>query len=88
MQSKYDLAFNLYNSLNQRLQQKEMQVQEQTPVFSVLQPVSVPFEKSQPKRFLIIAIFLFIGLTSGLVWSLVKDQEFFKRKREEIISKG
>src|SRR5699024_2815411 len=42
MQSQYDLAFNLYNNLNKHLQQAKMQVQEQTPVFSVLQPVSVP----------------------------------------------
>ncbi|MDZ7717087.1 MAG: hypothetical protein U5J95_12840 [Balneolaceae bacterium] len=42
LQSQYDLTFNLYNSLSQRLEQAKLDLQEETPVLTVLQPVSVP----------------------------------------------
>ena len=42
LQSQYDLAFNLYNSLLQRQEQAKLDLQEETPVLSVLQPITVP----------------------------------------------
>ncbi|MDZ7808047.1 MAG: hypothetical protein U5K71_13160 [Gracilimonas sp.] len=39
LQSEYDLAFNLYNGLTQEYEQAKLRVQEETPVFKVLQPV-------------------------------------------------
>jgi len=44
LQSEYDLAFNVYNSLAQRVEQAKLTVQEQTPVVSILQPVQVPID--------------------------------------------
>jgi len=44
LQSHYDLAFNVYNSLAQRVEQAKMKVQEQTPVVSILQPLRVPLD--------------------------------------------
>lgn len=36
------LAFNVYNSVAQQVEQAKLKVQKQTPVVSVLQPVQVP----------------------------------------------
>lgn len=44
LQSEYDLAFNVYNTLAQQVEQAKLKVQEQTPVVSVLQPVQVPVD--------------------------------------------
>ena len=72
LQSQYDLAFNLYNSLNKHLQQAKMQVQEQTPVFSVLQPVSVPL-KDNTSGLLILVVSGILGGIIALGWVLVKS---------------
>lgn len=64
LQSQYDLAFNIYSSLSERLEQAKLALQEDTPVLSVIQPVSVPLEKSSPKRLLILII---TGMLGGII---------------------
>lgn len=72
LQSQYDLAFNLYNSLRQQHEQAKLKVQKSTPVFSVLQPVTLPLKKSEPNRKLIVIVSLLLGLIAGLGWSLLR----------------
>lgn len=71
LQSKYDLTFNMYNSLNKQLEQEKLNVQEDTPVFSVLQPIQVPLEKESPQRLLILIIFGILGVFIGLTWAVI-----------------
>lgn len=60
LQSEYDLAFNVYNSLAQQVEQAKLKVQEQTPVVSVLQPVQVPVDdETSGLKILIVFTFLF-----------------------------
>ena len=66
LESENQLAFSLYQSLAQQLAQAEVKVQEETPVFKVLEPIQVPLSKSKPNRELIIALSLFIGVFIGL----------------------
>lgn len=73
LQSQYDLAFEVYNSLNQQQEQARLEVQAQTPVFSILQPVSVPLEKSAPKRLLILIVSGILGGIIALGWVLVQN---------------
>lgn len=73
LQSQYELAFNLYNSLSQQLQQNQLQVQEQTPVFSILQPVSVPLSKSAPNRTLIVIVSGILGVIAASGWILISN---------------
>ncbi|SHG34064.1 hypothetical protein SAMN05443144_12533 [Fodinibius roseus] len=71
LQSQYDLAFEIYNSLNQRREQARLQVQEQTPVFSVLQPVSVPLNDNS-SGLLILIVSAILGSFIALGWVLVQ----------------
>jgi uncharacterized protein involved in exopolysaccharide biosynthesis len=66
LQSEYSIAMNVYNELAKQLEQAKIQVKEETPVFSVLEPAMVPAEKSKPKRFMIVAIWLFLGAIAGI----------------------
>lgn len=68
LQSEYDLAFNVYNSLAQRVEQAKLKVQEQTPVVSILQPVQVPIEESSPKSMIIILF----SVMAGFIFSFTK----------------
>ncbi|WMJ73279.1 Wzz/FepE/Etk N-terminal domain-containing protein [Cytophagaceae bacterium ABcell3] len=74
LQSEFNLAYNIYNSLAQQLEQAQITVQEETPVFKVLEPVSVPVYKSEPKRGLILIGFLFLGLVFACFVVYIKGQ--------------
>lgn len=70
LQSEYDLAFNVYNTLAQQVEQAKLKVQEQTPVVSVLQPVQVPVDdETSGLKILILFTFLlgFIGFSYVLL---------------------
>lgn len=66
LESKYDLLFNKYNSLEQQLQQAKLKVQKKTPVLTVIQPIKVPVDKYKPSpKFILI-----LALVAGLVLSI------------------
>ncbi len=66
LQSEKDLAQGVYTELAKQLETQQIQVKEDTPVFTVLKPVSVPIEKSKPNRPLILFIWTFIGGIIGV----------------------
>lgn len=73
LNGEYTLVTGVYSELAKKLEQAKIQVKEETPVFTIIKPVSVPIEKSYPNRPLILAISAFIGLVAGTVWVLGKD---------------
>jgi len=45
---------------------QKSQVKEDTPVFTIVEPVSVPNLKSKPNRPMIVIIWLFLGFIAGI----------------------
>jgi len=72
LQSEYDLTFTVYSGLAKQLETQRLQVKKDTPLFTVLQPVSIPLQKSAPKRALILLVYLFLGFVLSLGYVLVK----------------
>ncbi len=72
LQSRYDLTFNLYNSLSQREEQAKLDLQEEIPVLSVLQPVSVPLNDNTSGLFILIVSGMLGGIIS-LGWVVVSN---------------
>ena len=72
LQSEYDLAFNIYNSLAQQLEQVKLKLQEQTPLFKILQPFAVPV-KDTTSGFLILALSGLLGVLISLGFVLVSN---------------
>ena len=68
------MAFEVYKGLATQLEQAKIKVKEETPVFSVLEPVMVPIDKSKPKRKIILGVFIFIGILFGLISHLINLQ--------------
>ncbi len=79
LQDEKNLAFNLYNSLAQQLEEARLRLQEQKPVFSVVQAVNVPSDKSSPRRGVIVIISLCVGIiisvSSALIKSYMRDKK-------------
>ncbi|WP_020401553.1 Wzz/FepE/Etk N-terminal domain-containing protein [Gracilimonas tropica] len=71
LQSEYDIAFNLYNSLSQQFEEAKLKVQEETPVFKVLQPVQVPVEDETSGAFIVIVCVMLGGIL-GLSFIFLK----------------
>ena len=72
LSNEYTVALNVYSELAKQREQANIQVKENTPIFAVVEPVTVPIERSKPKRGLICVAFTFLGgfLGVGLVLML------------------
>ncbi|QHW00504.1 GNVR domain-containing protein [Spirosoma endbachense] len=64
LQADFLLEQSVYNELSKQLEQAKIKVQDETPVFKILEPPTVPLRKSAPKRSLIILGF---GIVGGIV---------------------
>jgi len=84
LQSEYDLTFTVYSELAKQLETQRLQVKKDTPLFTVLQPVSIPLEKSAPKRALILVVYLFLGFVLSLGYVLVKKYLISFKKEWEL----
>lgn len=70
--NEYDLAFSIYSEMARQREQAGIKVKEDTPIFTVVEPVTVPLEKSAPRRLSILVISLFLGLLAGAGLVLVR----------------
>lgn len=69
----YDIAYAIYNELATQREQLQVQLKEQKPVLSVIDPVVVPLEKSAPRRGVILAGFLLLGVIVTAVWTIYES---------------
>ncbi|GAB4026583.1 Wzz/FepE/Etk N-terminal domain-containing protein [Spirosoma gilvum] len=72
LQADYLLAQSVYSDLSKQLEQARIKVQEEAPIFQVLEPPRVPTRKSGPKRTIIIIGFTIFGAFVGLVAFLIR----------------
>jgi len=72
LQSDYQLAFDVYSGLAQQLEQARIKVKEDTPILSVLKPVTVPLEDNA-SGFTTLVIFIFLGAAVGVGWIFGKE---------------
>lgn len=73
LEAEYNFAFNIYTELAKQLEQAKLQVSSDTPIFSIIQPVTIPTVKSAPKRSIIVFVFLFMGLVAAFVYIFGKE---------------
>jgi uncharacterized protein involved in exopolysaccharide biosynthesis len=79
LKSEFNIAFNLYNTLTQQQIHASIKVQENTPVFTVIDPIRIPIEKSSPKRIITMIVFFILGSVAGII-SVIMKQYFKKLK--------
>lgn len=71
LSNEYELAFSIYSEMARQREQAEIKVKEDTPVFTVVEPVTVPVKKSAPRRVMTVAVALFLGLLAGVGSALI-----------------
>lgn len=72
LESEYQLQQNILINLASEYNNNKIKLNKDTPIFSVIDEVSVPNERSQPKRSIIVVIFVFIGFILSVVYTLAK----------------
>ena len=81
LQSEYDLAYNVYSGLANQIETQQIQVKENTPIFTIIKPVTIPvtpISSSKTSALLMWSIFGFIvGISRIFVKEFIKN---FKRK--------
>lgn len=76
IQTRYTISYNVFQELAKQLEQAKIQVKKETPVFTIVEPVTVPSEKSKPKKVMLVAIWLFLGAIAGT--GIIFGKEYLK----------
>ena len=70
LQNEMNLAYNLYNQTAQQLQLAKAKVQENTPVYTVVQAATVPLQASKPSKVMILVGMVFLAAVGAVGWIL------------------
>ncbi len=73
LESEYQLQQNILINLASEYNNNKIKLNKDTPIFSVIDEVSVPNERSKPNRKLLVLVNLFIGLLLSVIYILVKE---------------
>lgn len=72
LQNERNLRYQVYNTLSQQVEQARLKLQEETPVFNVLQRSNIPNNPLRSSYFLLIAT-IFLGVIFGIVWIFTRN---------------
>ena len=83
LESQFTVISSVFQELAGQVEQAKIQVNKDTPIFTIIEPVSVPLEKSKPKRTMMVIIWVFLGAVFSVGWVLVKSplQQIIKELR-------
>ena len=76
LQNEQQLAFGVYSQLAQQLENAKIKVQEQMPCVTIIEPASVPVNRSNMGKPTILFIFVFLGLMAGTGYVVIKELFF------------
>ena len=73
LKAEFQIINSVYTELAKQMEQSKLQVNKDTPVFSVVKEVSMPVIRSSPKRSQMVLIFGFMGLIISILYVIAKE---------------
>ena len=73
LESEYQLQQNILINLASEYNNNKIKLNKDTPIFSVIDEVSVPNQRSKPKRGFLVIIFMILGLVLSTSFVLTKE---------------
>ena len=73
LESQFTVISSVFQELAGQVEQAKIQVNKDTPIFTIIEPVSVPLERSKPKRTMMVIVWTFLGGLFSVGWVLVKS---------------
>ena len=83
LQNEMNLNYQLYNACAQQLQTAKAKVQQETPVFTIINPPQVPLKRSNTSKLTILIASIFLGAVIAAVWILWGRDMIAKLKKPE-----
>ena len=81
LESELAIASSVNEELAKQVEQARIQVSKDTPIFTIIDPVVIPNQRTSPKRTLIVLGFTFLGFFLGLGYALIKEPFAAMRKQ-------
>ncbi len=75
LSQELSIQSQVYTQASAQLQQAELDVQRETPAFTVLEPATVPVRKAGPARAKMCLVFLFLAFLGTTVYVLYKEDD-------------
>lgn len=73
LQNEADIARSVYTQMAQQVQMSKIKVQDDTPVFTIIQPAVEPLIPFSPNKKVILVAFLLLSIVGISVWIVRKD---------------
>lgn len=83
LQNDMNLAYQVYSQVAQQLQVARAKIQEEKPVFAVVEPATVPLQPSGTSRKVILAGIVFLAICGTGAWKLFGDS-YWKKLKEKV----
>lgn len=71
LQNDMSLAYQIYSQVANQLQVARAKVQEEKPVFAVVEPAIVPLNPSGMKLMIYVIVFVLFSITTTIVWKFI-----------------
>lgn len=82
--SEYNLLLSVYTELAKQKEQAKIAVTETTPILTIIEPATIPAEKSGPKRAMMLIGYMFSGVIAGI--GLLYGYPLFHESKKKIIN--
>ena len=82
LESEVSLASQIYSQMSQQRELAKAKIQEDRPVYAVMQPASVPLRASN-SRAKVCIVFFMVGFILSVVW-VAFGEDFLKKTRKEL----
>ena len=79
LETEYNILKNIYNELAITKERTAIDVRKNTPIFTIINDVYVPYEKFSPKRLQLVLITVLISFFIGTLWTYVNETNLFNR---------
>jgi len=73
LEAEYNFSFSIYTEMAKQLEQAKLQVSKDTPIFMVLEPVTIPTNRSSPNLIFIVIAFFIFGIIVSISYVFIKE---------------
>ena len=73
LEARLAVVTAVFQELAGQVEQAKIQVNKNTPIFTIVEPVTIPLNPSKHQRSLVVIIWTFLGIVTSIGWTLVHD---------------
>ena len=81
LDAEVKISNSIYNDLSLKKEQAAIELNKDTPIFTIINPVYIPFKPISPNISLILLLSIFFGFSISIIWITLKDFIILKYKK-------